>query len=82
MTNDGGFGNPGDSAAFLAAIVDSAEDAIMAQGLDGKILYWNAAGERIYGYSAAEAIGQPVSLLVPPDRADEVETILETVARG
>jgi PAS domain S-box-containing protein len=82
MTNDGGFVNPGDSAAFLAAIVDSAEDAIMAQGLDGKILYWNAAGERIYGYSAAEAIGQPVSLLVPPDRIGEVDTILETVARG
>ncbi len=82
MTTDGGFVNPGDSAAFLAAIVDSAEDAIMAQGLDGKILYWNAAAERIYGYDAADAIGQPVNMLVPPERKGEVETILETVAKG
>ena len=81
MNDRAGF-NPGDSAAFLAAIVDSAEDAILAKDLDGKILYWNAAAERMYGYSAAEAVGQSISLLVPPEREDEVSRILDTVAKG
>ena len=81
MNDRAGF-DPGDSAAFLAAIVDSAEDAILAKDLDGKILYWNAAAERMYGYSAEEAVGKSISLLVPPEREDEVSRILETVARG
>jgi two-component system cell cycle sensor histidine kinase/response regulator CckA len=82
MADGGGFVSPGDSAAFLAAIVDSAEDAILAKDLDGKILYWNPAAERMYGYSAAEAIGQSISMLAPPDRAGELDTILATVAKG
>lgn len=82
MTDGGGFVSPGDSSAFLAAIVNSAEDAILAKDLDGKILYWNAAAERIYGYTAEEIVGKSISLLVPPDRRDEVAHILETVARG
>ena len=81
MNDRAGF-NPGDSAAFLAAIVDSAEDAILAKDLDGKILYWNAAAERMYGYSAEEAVGQSIGLLVPPEREDEISGILETVAKG
>lgn len=82
MTDGGGFVSSGDSAAFLAAIVDSAEDAILAKDLDGKILYWNAAAERMYGYTAAEATGQSINMLVPTDRAGEIERILETVAKG
>lgn len=82
MTDGGGFVSPGDSAAFLAAIVDSAEDAILAKDLDGKILYWNAAAERMYGYTAEEAVGKPIDLIVPSDRDGEVESILETVGKG
>src|SRR5687768_9862069 len=75
MTDGGGLISPGDSAAFLAAIVDSAEDAILAKDLDGKILYWNAAAERMYGYTAGEAVGQSVSMLVPADSEGETERI-------
>jgi PAS domain S-box-containing protein len=82
MDDRGGFISPGDSAAFLAAIVESAEDAILALNLDGTILYWNAAAERMYGYGAEEAVGKSISMLVPPDREDEVARILETVAGG
>jgi PAS domain S-box-containing protein len=82
MNDRGGFIGPGDSLAFLAAIVDSAEDAILAKDLDGKILYWNAAAERMYGYPADEIVGKSIRLLVPPEREDEVARILETVASG
>lgn len=68
--------------AFLAAIVESSDDAIYGKELDGTILSWNPAAERIFGYSAAEIIGRPVSILVPPNRADEVLQILERVRRG
>jgi PAS domain S-box-containing protein len=66
----------------LAAIVDFAEDAILSKDLDGTILTWNAAAARIYGYSAAEAIGRPISMLVPPDRPDEIPGILDRLRRG
>jgi PAS domain S-box-containing protein len=82
MNDRAGFTDPGDSAAFLAAIVDSAEDAILAEDLQGTILYWNAAAERMYGYGADEIVGKSIRLLVPPEREDEVARILETVARG
>jgi PAS domain S-box-containing protein len=82
MNDRSGFISRGDSAAFLAAIVDSAEDAILAKDLDGKILYWNTAAERMFGYAAEEIVGKSVSLLVPPEREDEVAQILETVGRG
>lgn len=82
MTDRSGFAAPGGSAAFLAAIVDSADDAILGQGLDGTILSWNAGAERLYGYPADEVIGRSVNLLVPLDRAGEVERILETISGG
>jgi PAS domain S-box-containing protein len=82
MNDRSGFISPGDSAAFLAAIVDSAEDAILAKDLDGTILYWNAAAERMFGYGADEVVGRSVGLLVPPEREDEIASILGTVARG
>ena len=83
MVNErGGFINAGDSAAFLAAILDSSEDAILAKDLDGKVLYWNAAAEKMFGYSGDEIIGKSVAMLVPPGREVEVDRILETVRRG
>ncbi len=66
----------------LAAIVDSSEDAIISKTLQGVILTWNGGAERIYGYPAAEAIGNHMTMLLPPERADEEDEILERIARG
>ena len=55
----------------LAAIVDSAEDAIIGKDLDGIIQTWNVGAENIFGYKAEEVIGKPVSLLIPPGHIDE-----------
>jgi two-component system cell cycle sensor histidine kinase/response regulator CckA len=68
--------------AQLAAIVKSSNDAIFSKGLDGTILSWNEAAERLYGYTRAEAIGQPASMLTAPGFRDEVFEILARVARG
>ncbi|HEX9369378.1 MAG TPA: PAS domain S-box protein, partial [Roseiflexaceae bacterium] len=68
--------------AQLASIVDSSDDAIIGKSLDGIILSWNAAAERIYGYPAGEAIGRPIDMLAPPDRPDEIPRILEQIRRG
>jgi two-component system CheB/CheR fusion protein len=67
---------------MLAAIVDSSQDAIIGHSLDGGITSWNAGAERIFGYSAQEAIGQPLSILLPEQQADEVPRILERLTRG
>lgn len=66
----------------LAAIVESSDDAIISKTLDGVILTWNRGAERVFGYTASEVVGAKLSLLVPPDRADEVTTILQRVRRG
>jgi PAS domain S-box-containing protein len=66
----------------LAAIVESSDDAIIGKTLGGIIRTWNPGAERIYGYPSGEAIGQPISILVPPDRPDEVPQILERIKRG
>jgi PAS domain S-box-containing protein len=66
----------------LAAIVESSDDAILSKDLDGIITSWNAAAERMYGYSAQEIIGQPVSLLFLPQRQDEFTQIMERIRRG
>src|SRR4029077_686057 len=60
-----------------AAIVESSDAAIIGKTLDGVIVSWNPGAERIYGYKAEEIVGRPVSLLVPPDRQDEIPQILE-----
>jgi diguanylate cyclase (GGDEF)-like protein/PAS domain S-box-containing protein len=65
-----------------AAVVESSADSIMRQGLDGKVLSWNKAAERIYGYTAEEAIGRPVSFLVPPERIEERQHLVERVKLG
>jgi PAS domain S-box-containing protein len=68
--------------AYLAAIVDSSDDAIIGKTLDGRITSWNRAAEQLYGYTATEAVGQPIALLCPPDMPDEIPTLLERLARG
>jgi PAS domain S-box-containing protein len=70
-------------ALRLSAIVDSSDDAIISKDLNGVITSWNQSAERIFGYSAAEAIGQPVAaLLIPPDRLDEEPRILARLRSG
>ncbi len=68
--------------ALLAAIVESSDDAIVSKNLDGIITSWNGGAERILGYTAAEAIGQPVLMLIPPERHDEEHMILDQIRRG
>src|SRR5712672_3422412 len=60
-----------EAALRLAAIIESSDDAIVGKDLDGIITSWNGGAERIFGYSAEEAIGQPITLIVPPDRQSE-----------
>jgi PAS domain S-box-containing protein len=67
---------------FLAAIVESSEDAIVGKTLDGVITSWNRGAEHMYGYAAAEAIGRPISLIIPAHRIEEFTHILESIRRG
>jgi PAS domain S-box-containing protein len=67
---------------LLASIVDSSDDAIISKTLDGVITTWNKAAERIYGYQAAEIIGQPISLLIPPGHPNEMAEILDRIRIG
>jgi PAS domain S-box-containing protein len=68
--------------AHLAAVVESSDDAIISKTLDGRILSWNPAAQRLFGYSADEAVGQSIGLIIPPDRLDEERHILETLRGG
>ncbi|MFN2510468.1 MAG: PAS domain S-box protein [Pyrinomonadaceae bacterium] len=68
--------------SWLAAIVEWSDDAIISKDLNGVINSWNKAAERIFGYTAEEAIGQPVTMLIPPERYDEEPAILRRVAMG
>jgi PAS domain S-box-containing protein len=66
----------------LAAIVESSDDAILSVDLDGTIATWNAGAERLFGYTAEEAIGEPVTMLIPVDRPGEESSILDRIRRG
>ena len=68
--------------ARLAAIVDSSDDAIVGKTLDGVITSWNRAAERLFGYSAAEAVGQHIFLIIPDDRRAEEDEVLARLRQG
>ena len=71
-----------DSQNRLTLIVDSSQDAIIGKNLDGIITHWNKGAEHIYGYTAQEMIGRPISLLAPKERADEIPEILQKIRNG
>ena len=71
-----------EAQARLAAIVESSDDAIISKDLDGIITSWNGGAERLFGYTADEVIGKPVTMLMPPDRVNEEPGILERIRRG
>ncbi len=71
-----------EAQARLAAIIESSQDAIISKTLEGRIVSWNTGAEQIFGYSAEEVIGQPITLLIPPERYDEERMILERLRCG
>ncbi len=68
--------------ATLAAIVRSSDDAIVGKTLQGIIMTWNPSAERVFGYTKEEAVGKPITILLPPERISEEATILATLVRG
>src|ERR1700730_16045777 len=76
------FGAGTFAQAYLAAIVESSDDAIIAKDLDGIIQACNAAAERLFGYQPGELIGQSVRVLIPPDREREEDDILARIRQG
>jgi PAS domain S-box-containing protein len=69
-------------AAHLAAIIESSDDAIVSKNLDGVVLTWNPAAERIFGYSAEEMVGSSIYKLIPPELYSDEEKVLEQIRRG
>jgi PAS domain S-box-containing protein len=72
----------GETNARLASIVESSDDAIASKNLEGIITSWNPGAERLFGYSAQEALGKPMSMLIPPERSNEEPAILARIERG
>jgi PAS domain S-box-containing protein len=70
------------ASPFLSSIVESSEDAIVSKSLDGIIASWNRAAERMFGYSASEAVGKHISLIIPPERRAEEDDVLGQIRRG
>jgi PAS domain S-box-containing protein len=72
-----------DHLVLLSAIVDSSDDAIISKSIDGGIITsWNESAKRLFGYTAEEAIGQPITILIPPDRLQEEAEIISRLKRG
>src|SRR5215471_15810417 len=67
---------------LLASIVESSEDAIISKTLTGQILTWNRGAEKIFGFTADEAIGKSITIIIPSDRYDEEKMILSRLSRG
>ena len=84
ITNDAPIELQSDEMAryWLAAIIESAEDAIISKTLDSIITSWNKGAERIFGYTAEEVIGKPVTILIPADHPDEEPAILARLRAG
>lgn len=70
------------NANLLASIVESSEDAIVSKSLNGTIMSWNQGAERLFGYTAAEVVGQSIAIVIPPDRLEEEPKILDRLKRG
>ena len=66
----------------LAQVVASSDDAIVSKNLDGTIITWNRAAERMFGYTAAEVIGRSIRIIIPADRQAEEDTVLATIRAG
>src|SRR5229473_5473843 len=75
-------GRSDDPPVGLASTVESADDAIITQDLNGLITSWNAGAERMFGYSAGEALGQPISILIPVDIQEEEATTCKRIVSG
>jgi len=71
-----------EASDFLAALVESSDDAIIGQSLDGMIVSWNAAAEKLYGYPRDEVLGRSIALLIPPDRREELPQIMARLRRA
>jgi PAS domain S-box-containing protein len=72
----------GERERLFSAVVESSADAIITKALDGTVTAWNHGAEQLFGFSAAEAVGRHISLIVPPGRHDEMHGILERIGRG
>jgi PAS domain S-box-containing protein len=73
---------PPDAALRLAAIVESSDDAIVSKDLNGVITSWNRGAERLFGYTAEEAVGRSITMVIPPDRLAEEDMVLSRIRRG
>src|SRR5688572_3654536 len=77
-----GLAEPATATAQLAAIVASAEDAIISKDLNGLVTSWNPAAQRLFGYAADDAIGQSIRIIVPESRQAEADDVLRRIVRG
>ncbi|HEY2151815.1 MAG TPA: PAS domain S-box protein, partial [Vicinamibacterales bacterium] len=82
MPSPPGFLPDDEPGGLLRAIVESSDDAIIGKALDGTIVSWNAAAERMYGYSAADAIGRSISLIIPEEHQREFRRIIDEIRAG
>jgi len=73
---------PLNAQAWLAAVIDSSDDAIVTKTLQGIVTTWNKSAERIFGYKADEIVGQPILMIIPPDRRGEEAEILRRLGKG